>query len=153
MIRQLCGPYATMLLATAKHAFATATAITEAAVNLGASIWLAKHFGAAGVAAGTLVGAVAGVMMHFAVSMRYTKNLAVPRIRLFLQGMLRPAAIAIPSLLLLPEWWRTEAPAMRVPIWFGWAGATVLIAWFLSMTHEDRGMAVRIARRLRARLI
>lgn len=152
IVRQLCGPFTTMVVATAKHPFATAAAITEAAVNLGASIWLGRHFGAAGVAAGTLVGSVAGVAMHFAVSMRYTTNLAVPRLKLFLQGMLRPAAIAIPSLVLLPEWWRAEVPAMRTAAWFAWAGTTILIAWFVSMTHEDRGLAVRMAGRLRARL-
>ncbi len=152
IIRQFCGPYSIMIVATAKHSFATAAAITEAVVNLFASIWLARHFGAAGVASGTLVGALAAVTMHFGVSMQHTRNLAVPRLRLFLQGMLRPAAIAIPSLLLLPEWWRAEVPAMRLPSWIAWAGTTILTAWFVSMTNEDRGMAVQMAGRLSGRL-
>jgi O-antigen/teichoic acid export membrane protein len=152
IVRQLCAPYSTMVVATAKHAFATASTVTEAAVNLVASIWLARHFGAPGVAAGTLIGALSGMAMHFAVSMRYTKNLAISRHRLFLQGILRPAAIAIPSLLLMPEWWRAEAPTMRLPVWIAWACVTVLIAWFVSMTPDDRGMATRFTGRLRERL-
>ena len=147
IIRQLCAPYATMVVATAKHAFATASALTEAAVNLAASIWLARHYGAMGVALGTLVGSVVGVAMHFGVSMRYTTNLAIPRVRLFLQGIARPATMALPTLLLLPRWWRADNPAMSLPVWLAWAATTVLIAWLLSMNSEDRGMIARLAGR------
>jgi O-antigen/teichoic acid export membrane protein len=55
IIRNLCAPYSTMVVATAKQSVATASAVTEAVTNLVASIWLAKHYGAMGVAAGTLI--------------------------------------------------------------------------------------------------
>src|SRR6202007_2367810 len=56
IVRQLCAPYSTMVVATAKQGVATASAVIEAAVNLATSVWLAREYGAIGVAIGTLVG-------------------------------------------------------------------------------------------------
>jgi hypothetical protein len=110
-------------------------------VNLVSSVWLAQHLGALGVALGTLLGAVAGVAMHFAVSMRYTQaNLAISRIELFVKGMLRPAAIAIPSVLLLGYWWRAETPSMTVYLYSAWIIATLLLTWFVGMGRDDRAL-------------
>lgn len=147
IVRQLCAPYSTMVVATAQQVFATAAAITEAAINLGASIWLARHYGAMGVAGGTLIGAVAGVAMHFGVSMRYTRTLAVSRLKLLARGILRPATMAIPSLLLLPHWWYAGAPTFDLQEWAAWGGSTLLIAWLLSMTRDDRSLLMRMTMR------
>lgn len=57
MLRNLCVPYATIVVATGKQGLATASAIAEAIVNLGSSVYLAHSLGAIGVAAGTLLGA------------------------------------------------------------------------------------------------
>ena len=151
IVRHLCAPYATMVVATAKQRVATASAVTEAAVNLVASIWLAQHYGAMGVAAGTLVGSFAGVAMHFAVSMHYTRNIAVSRLKLFVSGMVRPSIMAIPSLLLWRQWWYAGAPAISLQVWFLWAVTTALLAWLVSMNGEDRDLLLRMASR-RAKL-
>jgi O-antigen/teichoic acid export membrane protein len=147
IVRQLCAPYATMVVATARQRVATASAITEAAVNLAASIWLAKHYGAMGVAAGTLIGAVAGIAMHFAVSMHYTQNIAVSRLKLFWSGMVRPSLMAIPSLLLWRQWWYAGAPVISLQSWLLWATSTALIAWLVSMNGEDRNLLLQIVSR------
>ena len=147
IVRQLCAPYATMVVATAKQRVATASAITEAAVNLAASIWLAKHYGAMGVAAGTLIGAVAGIAMHFAVSMHYTQNIAVSRLKLFLSGMVRPSLMAIPSLLLWRQWWYAGAPVISLQIWLLWATTTAVLAWLVSINGEDRNLLLRMVSR------
>lgn len=148
IIRHLCAPYSTMVVATARQNVATAAAITEAVVNLVASIWLARNYGAMGVAAGTLVGSFTGVAMHFAISMHYTRNIDVSRINLFIKGILRPATMAIPSVLLLPHWWYAGAPSISIGVWIIWAVATSLIAWLVSMDGEDRSRLVRIASRV-----
>ena len=57
-IRQLAYPYVIGVVATGKQHLATISAIAEALVNIGLSIWLVQKFGAIGVAIGTLVGAV-----------------------------------------------------------------------------------------------
>ena len=145
IVRNLCAPYATLVVATARQAVATASAVTEAAVNLISSIWLAKHYGAMGVAAGTLIGSFAGVGMHFVVSMHYTRNIAVSRSKLLVSGMLRPMLMAIPSLLLLQEWWFAGAPAVTPGLWVLWACSTAVIAWLVSISGEDRALLRRMA--------
>jgi O-antigen/teichoic acid export membrane protein len=145
IIRTLCAPYATMVVATARQRFATAAAFTEGVINLVASIWLARHVGAIGVAIGTLLGAFASVGMHFAVSMHYTRNLAISRLDLFVKGLLRPAIIAIPSVLLLPYWWFSGPPTMILQLWLAWGAATLGLAWFVSMTTEDRKSLIALA--------
>ena len=144
IIRNLCAPYATMVVATSKQRVATASAITEGVVNLVSSIWLARHIGALGVALGTLLGAGAGVAMHFGVSMRYTQSsLAISRIELFVKGMLRPAAIAIPSLLLLWRWWPT-VPSISLQLYSMWGVTTLALAWYVGLTREDRAFVTQL---------
>ena len=127
-----------MVVATAKQRFATASGITEAIVNLAASILLARHYGAIGVAYGTLIGAVAGVAMHFGVSMHYTQNIALSRLRLGIQGLLRPATLALPSAILTPLWLLAGRPRMPLYAWFLWAVTTLLLAAYVSLNTEDR---------------
>jgi hypothetical protein len=97
------------------------------------------------VALGTLLGALVGVAMHFGVSMRYTQStLAISRLELFLKGMLRPAAIAIPSILLSCLWWLAATSPVRVVIACGWVVSTLLVAWFISLTRVDRDLVARV---------
>jgi O-antigen/teichoic acid export membrane protein len=139
ILRNLCAPYATMVVATGKQKFATAAAISEALVNLTSSLYFASRIGALGVALGTLLGAVVSVSMHFALSMRYTyKTLAISRTLLLQRDILRPSIIAIPSVLLVPFWWSSVVPSLDLQIWLPWALSTVLLLWFGSLTAEER---------------
>jgi O-antigen/teichoic acid export membrane protein len=127
-----------MVVATARQRVATATAVTEGAVNLIASILLARRFGAWGVAAGTLIGSLASIAMHFGVSMHFTRNLDISRAQLFFKGIARPFVMAIPAALLLPYWWLTGPPAMRPLTWIILAVTTLLLVWFVAITTTDR---------------
>lgn len=148
VIRNLCLPYAGMLLATESQKVAIAGATAEAIVNVGASVYLARHIGAIGVAYGTLLGALVGVGMHFALSMHYSyPKLSISRARLFLNGMLRPSAIAIPTVVLFPLWWSPGAPAFSVPLWLFWGASTVLLAWFGALSPEERARLLRFVER------
>jgi O-antigen/teichoic acid export membrane protein len=148
IIRNLCGPYATMVVALSRQRAATASAITEAVVNLASSIWLAIHYGAMGVALGTLIGSVAGIAMHFGISMGYTQNnFAISRLRLFTGGILRPALLAVPSALLFPLWWRTGPPAISPLLWIAWALTTALLVWQVSLSRDDRRFLLHVLRR------
>jgi O-antigen/teichoic acid export membrane protein len=147
IIRNMCSPYATMVVATGNQRFATVAAVTEGTVNLVSSIWLAQHIGAIGVAIGTLVGAVAGVAAHFAVSMRFTQaTLAISRRVLLVKGMLRPAVAAVPSILLFGYWWRPETPSMPSYLYGGWILATLFLAWFVSVNGDDRAFLAGLVR-------
>ena len=106
VVRNLCGPYATIVAATGSQRSVLAAAISEALVNLGSSVYLAWKFGAIGVAIGTVVGAFVSVSVHFAVSMKSTRPVvAISRRRLFLQDMLAPCIICLPSAVVLLLWW------------------------------------------------
>jgi len=145
IVRQLCSPYNTMVVATARQWVATASPVTEGIVNLASSIWLVQHQGALGVALGTLLGAVVGVAMHFGMSMRYTQaNLRISRAELFVKGMLRPIAIAIPSVLLVWRWWPTGMPSMSPQLYGGWIISTLLLVWYVGMSREDRDLIARL---------
>ena len=73
IVRNLCLPYSSMLVATNRQRVAIFGAGAEAIVNLAASLYLVRHIGAIGVAYGTLIGSFVSVGMHFAVSMHYTR--------------------------------------------------------------------------------
>jgi O-antigen/teichoic acid export membrane protein len=147
IVRSACAPYATMVVATSRQSVATASPVTEGIVNLVSSIWLAQHLGALGVALGTLLGAVVGVAMHFGVSMRFTQStLAISRMELFLKGMLRPAAMAIPSLLLLWRFSPTAISSFNPWIGCGWIIATLSLTWIVSMSRGDRDVVLRLVR-------
>jgi O-antigen/teichoic acid export membrane protein len=151
VIRNLCAPYATMLAATGRQGAATASAVSEGAVNLGSSIYLASRFGAIGVALGTLLGSFVGVALHFAVSMHFTQQtLAISRSQLFLKGLLQPAIIAIPSVVLLPLWWSPARLTLTPRMAIVWGLSTLAFAWFGGFRARERN---DLARFVRSRLL
>lgn len=147
IIRNLCAPYATVIVATDRQSAATAAAVSEAVVNLGSSIYLAGRFGAIGVAIGTVLGAFVSVALHFGITMHFTqRTLAISRLRLFGNGMLRPAVVAIPSLAVLPLCWSAHQSAGSAPLMLVWLVSTILFAWHGSLTMDDRIEAIRTFR-------
>jgi hypothetical protein len=136
-----------MLVATESQKIAIAGAMAEAIVNIGSSIYLARHIGAIGVAFGTLVGAFVSVTVHFAFNMKYTyPKFSISRLQLFLESVLRPGVIAIPSLLLLPRWWTSTAPSLSPSLWIAWGISTVLLAWFVGLNAEERSRLVGLTK-------
>jgi O-antigen/teichoic acid export membrane protein len=149
ILRMLCSPYATMLIATDSQGVAIAGASAEAIVNVACSIYLVKRFGAIGVAYGTLLGSLVSVVMHFSVSMHYTfGKFAISRARLLSLGMLRPAVITIPSVLLLSRWWSSTEPAFTLPLWLTWGGSTILATWFLGVNRDERDRLIHLMKNL-----
>jgi O-antigen/teichoic acid export membrane protein len=139
IVRNMCMPYASMLVATSSQRVAIAGATAEAVVNVASSVYLVRHLGAIGVAYGTLIGSFVSVGMHFVVSMHYTHSkFAVSRTCLFLNGMARPALIAAPSLLLVRLWWSPADPSFVPATWAAWALSTLLLAWYVSLNHGER---------------
>jgi O-antigen/teichoic acid export membrane protein len=146
VIRNLCAPYATMIAATGRQEAATITAISEAVVNLGSSIYLASRFGAIGVALGTLLGSFVSVALHFAITMHFThETLAISRSRLFLTGLLRPTIVVIPSLLLLPLWWSSAHLTLAAGPSIVWGLSTLALAWCLGLTREERNDLIALS--------
>jgi hypothetical protein len=139
MLRNMCLPYSIMVMATGKQRLATVATISEATVNLGSSIYLARTYGAVGVAIGTLLGALISVSMHFAVSMRYTWTIfSVSRTHLFVKSFLRPAVVAIPTALLIPLWWKTPMQFIGGGLCSAWLASTLIISWFGVLNSDER---------------
>jgi hypothetical protein len=60
--------------------------------------------------------------------------------------------IVVPSLLLVPYWWASSAPAFGLQLWLLWGPSTLLLAWFVGLNVEDRSSLLRLfGRRLKLR--
>jgi O-antigen/teichoic acid export membrane protein len=148
VIRNLCAPYATMISATGRQEAAIATAVSEAAVNLGSSIYLASRFGAIGVALGTVLGSFVSVCLHFAISMHFTRQtIAISRAQLFLKGLLQPGVIAVPSVLLFLLGWFAPGTVRGPQLPIIWGISTLASAWFVALSREERDDLMRLLRR------
>jgi O-antigen/teichoic acid export membrane protein len=138
-IRQLGYPYAIVVVATGKQHLATISGVIEAAVNVCVSIYLVQRIGAIGVAIGTLVGAFISVGVHVTVSMALTHStILISRRRFLLQGLARPLACVIPSLLLLPFWKRLSMLPANPSALALWTLTTLAIVWFVGLTRNER---------------
>jgi len=154
VLRNICAPYANMLVATSRQKVAIAGAIAESVVNIVSSIYLARRMGAIGVAYGTLLGSCVSVVVHFTVSMHYSySTFSITRARLLATGVLRPLAMAIPSALILRLWWSASAPTISPLAWTLWSLSTLAIAWFVGLSSEERNNLTRMtAARISVRL-
>jgi len=154
ILRSMCAPYASMLVATDSQRVAIAGAIAEAVVNVTASVYLARYIGAIGVAYGTLIGSFVSVGVHFAINMHFTySKFAVSRSRLFLTGLARPSLVAIPSVLLVRRWWSPTAPSFGPATWVFWSLSTLLLTWYIGFNHGERASLIQtVGARLKLRL-
>lgn len=96
VIRNTAMPYATFLLSTALHRKAAASALVEGCANLLASVILGYWWGAIGVAWGTAVGAVAGLLMHVFYNFGRTPTITPSRREFVLKGFGKPTLLALP---------------------------------------------------------
>ncbi len=145
IIRNLCLPYATVVTATGRQGAATASAICEGLVNLLSSIYLARNFGAIGVALGTLLGSLVSVVLHFAVSMRFTQGaIRMSRMQLLFQGFLRPACIGLPSLALISRWWPQTYVMAEPRFLVLWMCTTVMLAFYFGLNTRERMAAIQL---------
>ncbi len=103
-LRNLGSPYALMLLATGLHRRALLTAAGEGLCNLVATVLLGLHFGITGIAAGTLVGALAGIIGALVLNTSKTSELTPQPLRYAFGGLIVPAALFAPIHLLIAQW-------------------------------------------------
>lgn len=99
-IRLQLLPYAAFGFAAGQLSRMLISPLGEGVVNLLCSLAGARYFGAVGVAMGTLIGAVAGVALHFFNSMPRTDRLVFDRGELAVAGILRPMICCLPGVLL-----------------------------------------------------
>lgn len=148
IVRNLCAPYATMVIAVGMQRYATWAGFWEAAVNLSLSIALGLHIGAVGVALGTLAGAVVGVALHLLLSMRHTiRSLAIARRQLLREALLRSSLSLLPTIVLLPVFWRPERVPGTPAYILVWTGASLFLFWRTNLTGDERAALTAAVRK------
>ena len=126
-------------MATGKQHLATVASIVEACVNIVLSIWLVQKIGAIGVALGTLIGAFVSIGLHWLVSIPRTQaTISISRPRLLNQGVLRPLLVIAPFLAAIPFWQKLNMLPAPPAILAICIILTIAIAWWVSLTAQDR---------------
>jgi O-antigen/teichoic acid export membrane protein len=95
-LRNIGAPYGLMLLGTGLHTRALASAVLEGVANVAASVVLGMHWGAVGVACGTLVGAIVGVIGSLLLNTGRTPELTPHPLRFSLVAVVLPVALFLP---------------------------------------------------------
>jgi O-antigen/teichoic acid export membrane protein len=97
MIRLVGTPYATALVATGQQRVVILSPLMEGVSNVIASTVLGIHFGAVGVAAGTLVGALVGVIGNLFYNMpRTLTEISISRFDYVISGIGLPFLATLP---------------------------------------------------------
>ncbi len=148
-IRLTLMPYTLIGFSAGEQKHMLVSPIVEGVVNLAASIALVRVMGAAGVAVGTLIGAVVGIALHFFVSMNRAPSMSFRKNDLLWQGILRPAAwalapaaVAAMAMLIIPS---TPGRLLVVGLTF-----VILCAllWKVHLAPEERAAVRELAARL-----
>ena len=95
-VRYLGLPYAAVLMGTALHRLTFLSAVMEGIGNFLFSVIFAHYYGVIGIAYGTLLGAFMGILVHFFVSFRKTKDLTPCRGMAVLGGYIFPIVVFVP---------------------------------------------------------
>lgn len=153
-IRLTLMPYAAIGFAAGQQHRMLVSPLVEGIVNLACSILGAYLWGAIGVAVGTLIGSIAGVAIHFAVSMPRTDAMQFSRSRLAWRGIGLPVSCCAPGVALL-LYARNSQPAYRIGLIGVAEILTALLFWMIVLAPGERREGVshllRISQRLRTR--
>ena len=120
----------------------------EGLTNLTFSVILARHFGAIGVAAGTLIGAFVGLAGHLFYNMRRTTEIRISVSDYLVSSLLRPTLCVLPVACAAAIWGflPTEHFAARLA-WGGAAtAATAGMLWSLALLPEERANLISTIR-------
>ena len=147
VIRLTTMPYTLIGFSAGEQRQMLASPIAESIVNVVCSLALAKMLGAAGVALGTLIGAMCGVTLHFVVSMRRTRSITFARKSLWWQGIVQPIGLAmLPVAVLAPLLISVRSVISQVFILFLATGSVALLSWRFQLKSEERIAILRLIR-------
>lgn len=146
-IRLLLLPYAAMGFSVGQQHRMLISPLGEGIVNITCSIVGAIWLGAIGVAIGTLVGAIAGVVLHFIISMPRTNAVFFLRRQLLIQGIFRPVACCIIPFILITgiDYFFSSRTIQLICLFLSELLAFYLI-WIWNFSNEERIELKRVAR-------
>jgi len=115
IIRLAGMPYSVVLVASAQQKLVTLSPLMEGFTNVFASIVLGMKFGAIGVAAGTLIGGIVGILGHIVYNMPRTRQEVTFSVRAFLfSGVGLPVLTATPLFALFIYTYKKSLPTPQV---------------------------------------
>jgi O-antigen/teichoic acid export membrane protein len=140
MIRLSAVPYVMTLIGTGQQRLVIITPLLEGVSNLIVSVIAGYFLGATGVAIGTLVGAVVGVLGNFVYNMRRTTEIEFRIFEYVRDGLLRPLVCALPLILLAVTFRFSELsiPATNYVTIGAAVAATVFLLWRYGLVGSER---------------
>lgn len=124
MVRLTVVPYTSILIGTGQQRLIIVSPLIEGATNLLCSVLLGLRYGAIGVAWGTLIGAVAAVLVNIFYNLPRTRySINCSRLRYVCDAMTVPALCGIPVCLALSA----------TTLFKSMGNAIVMPAWLLSL--------------------
>jgi len=147
-IRLTLLPYAAIGFAAGQQHRMLVSPLGEGVVNLACSLVGVRYLGVVGVALGTLVGAFAGVLLHFAISMPRTDEMRFNRLELLMTGILRPTACCLPGFFAV-LWLANVMPNSLALVALICAGEVLsgLLIWKINFNLPERSEILELARR------
>jgi O-antigen/teichoic acid export membrane protein len=151
-VRVTLMPYASIGFAAGQQHRMLWSPLVEGIANLACSMLGAYLWGAIGVVIGTLIGAVAGVLIHFTVSMPRTGAMLFSRRRLLFRSIVTPIACCAPGAgLLLVLLKQGASPAYEIAL-IGIAElSSMLLFWVFVLATDERRAVLSSAHRLAQR--
>jgi O-antigen/teichoic acid export membrane protein len=126
-IRLVASPFAAGVIATGRHKALLSGTVIEAAVNLPLSVFGAVFMGPIGVAYGTLVGAVVGVVWILVVTSRVSVTDQMGPGSIVTNGLFKPLLAFIPIVLFCL--WQGISRRFSMPLCYLSFAATLVTLW------------------------
>jgi O-antigen/teichoic acid export membrane protein len=127
ILRLIGAPYASILIGTGRQRLVTVSPLLEGGSNLIASVVLGIRYGAIGVAEGTLIGAVIGLLGHVFYNIPRTRNeISVSPQHFILSCIGVPALACSPLAVLAVRTWKGFGPSM--PLFASVLSVTLLLS-------------------------
>lgn len=135
-IRLVANPFAAGVIATGRHKALISGTVIEAAVNLPLSILGAVLMGPIGVAYGTLVGAIVGVLWILIVTSRVSVTDLMAPWSIIANGLCKPFLALIPIVLFCL--WLSMSRSFSLPLCYLSSAATLLTLWATVAFQRER---------------
>jgi O-antigen/teichoic acid export membrane protein len=145
ILRLSATPYIVALVGTGQQRLVMFTPFLEGLTNLVTSVWAGYYWGAAGVAFGTLCGALVGLGGIFFYNMPRTTDIRFGMREYILESYLRPLLCALPIALALLLQYQLQG-AVRIFVILLGAAATGSCCWRWGLAGNDRQRIVAMAR-------
>jgi O-antigen/teichoic acid export membrane protein len=149
VIRISVTPYVLAMLGSGEQSRIILVPLLEGVTNLALSLLLAHSLGALGVALGTLIGAVVGLLGTVLYNIKRTPAIHMSAREYVLNSLLRPCLWAVPLVFLASVWRHLPSSAVSWICGIAAGAVSAFLLWSVSLISADRSaLFAAIASRL-----